>query len=56
MEIDILLKYFDLLTMFFFFYPKSFVLCAKIGLPLEYIVLATFYIIIPEYYRIHDNK
>ena len=35
-----------------FLYPKSFVLCPKIVLPLEYMVLAV-YIIIPGYYRIH---
>ena len=45
---------FNFLTMFL--YPKSFVLCPKIVLPLEYMVLAAIYIIIPGYYRIHGNK
>ena len=54
MEFDILLKYFIFFTMFF--YPKSFVLCPKIVLPLEYMVLTAIYIIIAGYYRIHDNK
>ena len=40
----------------FFFYPKSFVLCPKIVLPFEYMVLAAIYIIIPGYYRIHGNN
>ena len=54
MEFDILLEYF-----FFFFkclYPKSFVLCLKIVLQLEYMVLTAIYIVIPGYYRIHGNK
>ena len=38
------------------FYPKSLVLCPKIVLQLEYMVLAAIYIIIPWYYRIHGNK
>ena len=45
---------FYFLTMFL--NPKSFVLCPKIVLQLEYMVLATIYIIIPLYYRIHGNK
>ena len=45
---------FYFLTMFL--YPKSFVLCPKIVLPLEYMVLAAIYIIIPGYYHIHGNK
>ena len=45
---------FYFLTMFL--HPKSFVLCPKIFLPLEYMVLAAIYIIIPGYYRIHGNK
>ena len=36
--------------------PKSFVLCHKIVLPLEYMVWAAIYIIIPGYYRLHGNK
>ena len=51
MEFDKLLKYFDNV-----FYPKSFVSCPRIVLPLEYMVLAAIYIIIPGYYRIHGNK
>ena len=39
-----------------FFYPKSFALCPKIVLPLEYMVLAEIYIIILGYYRIYGNK
>ena len=39
-----------------FLYPKSFILCPKIVLPLEYMVLAAIYIIIPGNYRIHGNK
>ena len=38
-----------------FLYPKSFVLCSKIVLPLEYMVLVAIYIIIQGYYRIHGN-
>ena len=53
-EIDIWLKYFICLTMFL--YPKSFVLCPKIVLPAEYMVLAAIYIIIPWYICIHGNK
>ena len=45
---------FYFLTMFF--YPKSFVLCPKIFSPLEYMVLATIYMINPGYHRIHGNK
>ena len=45
---------FNFLTMFF--YPKAFVLCPKIVLPLDYMVLAAIYMIIPGYYRIHGNK
>ena len=47
-EFDILLKYFVLWQCF---YPKSFVLCPKIVLPLEYMILAAIDIIIPGYYR-----
>ena len=54
MKFDIKLKYF-FLTMFFF-YPKSFVLCHKIVLPLEYMVLAEINIIITGYYRIYGSK
>ena len=54
MEFDIWLKYFIFLTMFL--YPKSFVLCPKIVLQLEYMVVAAIYIIIPWYYRFHGNK
>ena len=39
-----------------FLYPKSFVLCLKIVLPLEYMVLAAICIIISWYNRIHGNK
>ena len=39
-----------------FLYPKSFVLCLKIVLQLEYMVLAAFNIIISRYYHIHGNK
>ena len=42
MEFDILLKYFIFENVF---YPKSFVLCPKIVLPLEYMVLAAIYLI-----------
>ena len=52
MEFDILLKYFIFDNVF---YPKSFVLCPKIILPLEYMILAAIYKIIPAYYRIHGN-
>ena len=52
MEFDILLKY----LFFDFFFSKLFVLCPKIVLPLEYMVMAAIYIIIPGYYRIHGNK
>ena len=45
---------FNFLTMFL--YPKSFVLCPKIVLPLEYKALAAICINIPGYYRIHGNK
>ena len=38
-----------------FLHPKSFVLCPKIVLPLEYMVLVAIYIMIPGYYGIHDN-
>ena len=45
---------FYFLTMFS--HPKSLiVLCPKIVLPLEYIVLAKIYVII-SYYHIHGNK
>ena len=53
-KFDILLKYFifDIV-----FYPKPFVLCPKIVLPLEFMVLAAIYIlIIPGYYLINGNK
>ena len=53
-KFDIVLKYFIFDNVFF--YPKSFVLCPKIDFPLEYMVLAAIYIIIPGYYRIHCNK
>ena len=39
-----------------FLYPKSFVLCSKIVLSLEYMVLTAIYIINPGYYRIHGNR
>ena len=39
-----------------FFYPKPSVLCPKSVLPLESMVLAANYMIIPGYYRIHGNK
>ena len=39
-----------------FLYPKSFVLCPKIVLSLEYMVLAAIYIIISGYYRIQGNE
>ena len=54
MEFDIFLNH----ILFFenVFYPKSFVLCPKIVLPLEYMVLSSIYIIIPGYYRIYGNK
>ena len=39
-----------------FLYPKSFVLCPKIVLPLEYMGLAAIYNTILGYYRIHGNK
>ena len=42
MEFDMLMKYFIFLTMFFF-YPKSFVSCPKMVLPLVYMVLVEFY-------------
>ena len=54
MEFDILLKYFIFDNVFF--YPKSFVVCPKIVLQLEYMVLVAISIIIPGYYRIHGNK
>ena len=53
MEFDILLKYF---TFWQLFNQKSLVLCPKMVLPLEKMVLAAFYIIIPGYYRIHGNE
>ena len=53
MEFDILLKCFIFLQ---FFYPNSLVLCIKMVLPLEYLVLAAIYIFIPGYYRIYVNK
>ena len=37
-------------------YPKSFVLCPKIVLPLEYMVLVAIYIIISGYYRVQGNE
>ena len=53
MEFDILLKY----SIFWqFFYPKLFVLCPKIVLPLDYMVLVANYIIIPGYYLIYGNN
>ena len=54
MEFDILLQYlfFDNVS----FYPKAFVLCPKIVLQLEYMVLAAIYMLIPGYYRIHGYK
>ena len=39
-----------------FLHPKSFVLCPKIVLLLQYMVFVVIYIIIPGYYRIHGNK
>ena len=39
-----------------FLYPKSFVLCPKIVLLLEYMDLAAIYLIIPGEYHIHGNK
>ena len=45
---------FYFLTMFL--YPKSFVLCPKIVLPIRVHGLAAFHIIISRYYRIHGNK
>ena len=53
MKFDILLKYFSLKM---FFYPKSFVLCRKIVLPLENMVLVVICRTIPGYNRIHGNK
>ena len=57
MEFDILLfflYFFD--NVFFFFYPKSFVLCSKIVLRLDYMGFAAICIIMLGYYRIHGNK
>ena len=45
---------FYFLTMFL--YPKSFVLCPKIGLSVQYMFFTAIYIIIPLYYSIHGNK
>ena len=53
MEFDILLKYFIFDNVF---YQKSFALCPKIVLPLEYMFLVAIYIIIPGYYRIRGNE
>ena len=53
MEFDILLNYF---ISWQCFYAKLFVLCPKIVLPLEYMVLAAIYINFPGCYRIHGNK
>ena len=53
-EIQHLTEIFYFLTMFL--YPKSFVVCPKIVLSLEYMVFTSIYVIIPGYYRIHGNK
>ena len=50
---------FDIITIFFFdngFHQKSLVLCPKMVLPFENMVLVVIYIIIPGFYRIHGNK
>ena len=54
MEFDILLIYSNFDNVFF--YPKSFALCPKIVLPLEYMVLAAICITFPGYDCIHGNK
>ena len=54
MEFYIITEISYFLTMFL--HPKSIVLCPKTVLPLEYMVFAAIYIIIPGYYRIHGNK